>query len=356
MWCTRLPALDKFKMWIRGTIASLLYNQLFVTSGLYSFVVLCFLPLLMQVPSYIEDTPLREALDTENSLYRGSSIAQLALLLPIVLDLTIDYLTVISDGARATKCKEGIFATKISRINIVIGCCLISLPSLLPPGTESLAMIYLCCRRSSQMLLNWEYFYSLVQLDPDNWSYHVLLLFGSIMSIGEVLNVFGVNEMAARDGRISSLLVASFVCLYTPVALTTFHILRLLVRGRLLAEPTHQTSFSVTKLPTAETARNVEQEQRNKYNREYLFLHKAYVAVILAVTAMFIVIALVFWRIYSFNDLGLFLHNITVIIFELTTITFTTQNLRFEVYFAMVSVILALIRIACSSGSIHLVK
>jgi hypothetical protein len=323
-------------MWFQETFINLLYNQTAIKSRLYFFALLCFLPYVMHLQSFIEDTPLRGALDTDNSLYRGSCIAQLALLLPIISDLLLDFFMAKSKDAQTTKWQEGIFSAKSSRINIVIGCCLISLPSLISRGTDGLAMMYLCCRRSSQMLLNWEYFHSLMRLDPNNWPYDQFLVFSIILEAGEILNVFGVNTMAEHSGNIPPLFILSLICLYTPVAVATFYVIRLLMLGRLLAEPVHQTSFSVSKLPTPETTRHVEQEQRNKYNREYLFLHKAYVAIILGVSGLLVTIAVVYWRVYDMDDLGLFLHNITVIIYELTTIAFATQNLRFEVYFAMV--------------------
>jgi hypothetical protein len=236
--------------------------------------------------------------------------------------------------------KTGLFTTKVSRINVVVGACLVSAPAFLSKDSPNLAMVYICCRRSSQLILTCEYFWPLVMLDPVTWPYKVYMILTTVLSAGEVLNVFGVNEMAMRGGKVPPSYAISLVLMYVPAALASFYALRLLFQGRILAakqETVHQTSFSVNKLPTPETTQHVERKHNDRYQQEYMFLHKAYVVVVLGMLALVIAIVAAYWRMYTMDDVALLLHNITVIIFELLVIVLGTQNLKFKVYFNMVS-------------------
>jgi hypothetical protein len=194
------------------------------------------------------------------------------------------------------------------------------------------------------MLLTCEYFWSLVMLDPVTWPYKVYLVLTTILSAGEILNVFGVNEMAMRGGQIPASYAVSVVLIYIPAALGSLYALRMLFHGRGLLvkqrEPVQQTSFSATKLPTPETTKHIQREHNDRYQQEYMFLHKAYVIVILGMLALVIAVVAAYWRMYTMDDLALLLHNITVIVFELLVIILGTQNLRFKVYFNMVSIYL----------------
>jgi hypothetical protein len=302
-------------------MSSFIHSPIFVRSGLYLCALLCFLPFMINSPSYIEDTPLRKALDSNESLYRDSCVAQLALLLPIVSDIIIDIFPVESNKASLTMTtrRTGIFTAISSRINVILGTILMSIPAFVPKSMPNLAILYLCCRRSSQTLLYWEYVWSLVMVDPENWPFNTFLFFASILCVGEILSVFSVNSMAMNDGKVTPLFVISRLLLYIPVAAAYLNCIRTLLR---------KSSVSNDK---------DDGDHNDSYRQEYMFIQRAFVATILFVSTIYIIITAVYWRVYTIDDMAMFVYNLMCIVYELAVIIFATQNLKFEVYVNMVS-------------------
>jgi hypothetical protein len=115
--------------------------------------IVCFFPLIGRTPSYLEDKPIREAV--ESALFRESSYAMLGCAVPLVADLGVDILKALM--GRSSPDKKGIdgFGAMNLQEKFTFLCGIVVCPAvaMLPDTTDALALGYICASRAQLLLV-----------------------------------------------------------------------------------------------------------------------------------------------------------------------------------------------------------
>lgn len=118
---------------------------------------LAFLPIYMKIPTEsLQGTVLAASLRHGKLFYESSYVA-IALVVPMFLDTLCDLMLVIAYKRPQTNSKKtqasSANLTILEKILILIGFLMVPATALLPPESENLAMIFLCCKRCQMILI-----------------------------------------------------------------------------------------------------------------------------------------------------------------------------------------------------------
>lgn len=131
----------------------------------------CLLPLIIGSKSTIEDSNLRHALSAE--LNRNSSIATLAITVPILIDVVVELFTQITAKGNFEKLNMYLnrpLLNPLERIVFLAGTILLASGALLPNETPNVAYIYACFSRCQLMLFSGAILTSLCRYNDKFWS------------------------------------------------------------------------------------------------------------------------------------------------------------------------------------------
>jgi hypothetical protein len=243
-----------------------------------------------------------------------------------------------------------------NKISILVGFLILPVAAFLPHDTPNLALIYLCCERASQLIIFTECMITFTGYDPEYWPRPPFLALAAFYVIGELVSVFAINELGQLqyiDGSASlpASLIASIVLMYTPLLLSYSYIHRWLrdeywpaLRSYLFGSAYDDTegsmeveSFSTNKLGNASAKKRLEDSHHVKQRDDYKLLQIIYLMSNATNAAFGIVIDAVFWRVYDMGEIGLFLHNLVVIVFQLALLVLSLRSLKFDAIYTLVS-------------------
>lgn len=279
----------------------------------------CFLPLLTGASSSIGESILNRSL-TSGFYFRDSSVALLALAVPLMADVGIDLFIGIVKGGRnssddATRPKS--LPTNIQKFACLVGLVVVPMTVYVPEHHSNRALIYICCNKCRTFMVGSIIMISLCQYNKKYWSVRSTLLFVALLSFGQITSVFTensgiVNERISISAKVTSLLAAMilfiscFRCLYE-VIYNDYRLAKL--EKQILSNATGSARHSLS-----------------------------HVLIGISSVVLFIVmIALIFtnsvrYRIMSkFNEAALLQSNIAYLIFELTVTIMTMRMIKFDV-------------------------
>jgi hypothetical protein len=333
---------------------------------LYCGVLVAFSPLYFGVPSKIEDTSLSKAIgDTDStSLFRDSCIVIVALLAPVMGDMSVDivnYLMKLSfRKLKQTSCTgQGSsmkYTTSIpqgaNKISMIFGIILVPLVTFLPDHISNIALIYLCCERASQLIIVVECLISFMQYDSSAWPRKIFIPICITFVIGQVLSIFAINELGDSGGEhLPVSLIVSFALVYSPLVITAYYVLSWIKSTYVRAlkkylygedDSSHEaaeTGFAANKIACDEMRRVSVATNKEKHQQDYIFLQVIYVASHLTNLSFILVVGAYYWRVYDIDQTGLFLRNLAVILFQLAFLVLSTRSLKFDAAHALVSTI-----------------
>jgi hypothetical protein len=149
----------------------------------------CFLPLLLGVKSNLEDRPLRESICSSLE-FSYSSIASIALVIPLFTDVLFDILNLVDQSPSAVKKRlkssnrdaRYNFLNVAERILILLGVAVLPMLVFVPRTNSSLALTYICCCKCQQSWVGGTVALSLRRYNKEYFSnsfaFIVLLNFG----------------------------------------------------------------------------------------------------------------------------------------------------------------------------------
>jgi uncharacterized protein YhhL (DUF1145 family) len=180
--------------------------------------LLCFLPIILGIPSQLEDTPLGAMLRGESGhLSKTGAAVAISLAVPLLfdtlLDYTLSYLKIRKDKAskRLETFDQPSF-NNAERITFLSSIILPSIGLLLPPSTPKIALVFNCMHKAQIMLLFGSIASSMSRFSPQFFPAKVTSFYLLFFTFGSVLGSFVVNDPST--GPMSPLNLVRNICLY----------------------------------------------------------------------------------------------------------------------------------------------
>jgi hypothetical protein len=168
----------------------------------------CFLPLLLGIKSNLEDRPVRDSIGSSFE-FSYSSIASIALVIPLFIDVLFDILNSVDQSPSAVKKRiksrsrdaRYKFLNITERIMILLGVAVLPMVVFVPTTNPNLALIYVCCCKCqlswvggtlslSLRRYNKEYF-------PNSFAFIALLNLGFGLVAGAFIdNIYAVEPIS----------------------------------------------------------------------------------------------------------------------------------------------------------------
>lgn len=167
----------------------------------------CLLPLWLEMTSNLESRPLRDSLD-ENPGFRYSCVANVALVVPLMLDTLFDLVTSkwLSFRKGDKKLNNGDsksprydFLNVYERLLIFLGVLVLPVVGFLPIDTDNLGLIYYCCNKCQQNWVGGAIIVSLCRFDREYWSTNSTLISLFCLSLGLIGSPFVGNKYAGTE-------------------------------------------------------------------------------------------------------------------------------------------------------------
>lgn len=157
----------------------------------------CFLPLLLGVKSYLEDSTLFSSI-ASGGYFRDSSTASLALALPMTLDLIIDFYNRLSRNQHEKVGKQRLCLNSLEKFVLLGGINSVPFISFLPRDTPNLALKLACGHNFRLTIVGGIIMTSLCRYNRKFWSASVTITFVIVLSLAEVMSVF-IGNIFAKD-------------------------------------------------------------------------------------------------------------------------------------------------------------
>ena len=206
---------------IRAILESNLLHTLYcLLSGLS-----CLLPIVLRLPSNYEKSALRDSLSSSPQ-FTYTCVASIALVIPLYFDILLDFIYG-SSHATSTGQKEKLQKNSITftflnvpeKLLILMGMTILPLVALLPPDTQNLALIYVCCNKCQQNLMGGSILLSLSRYNKEFWSVKSTLLSLLVFSFGLIGSAFISNAYLAETPPQPTIVIVdefAFLCIVVP--------------------------------------------------------------------------------------------------------------------------------------------
>ena len=180
----------------------------------------CFLPLLLGIKSYLEESTLLTSL-TSGGYFRDSSTASLALALPMFLDLLVDFYNQLRRNRKQKVEKQRLCLNGLEKFVLLGGINAVPFVSLLPKDTSNLALILACCHNFRITIVGGIIITSLCRYNRKFWSTSVTITFIVVLSLAEVMSVFVGNIMVKdkHDPLYRNMQYVAIVFTWSPIVL-----------------------------------------------------------------------------------------------------------------------------------------
>lgn len=191
--------------------------------------ICCFLPVMTGAPSLIEESILSRSLES-GFYYRDTSVALLALAVPLAADIGIDFFILLINGKKAPSNDAICFQCSVcsfQKLTCLIGIVIVPITAYLPGQYSNHALIYVCCNKCRTLIVGSIVMITLSQYIKKYWPVKSTLLFLALLSFGQIGTAFAENTTGIDSNKklslcakISTLLaaiilvVSSFRCLY----------------------------------------------------------------------------------------------------------------------------------------------
>lgn len=315
-------------------------------SGLF-----CFIPVILDMQSYVENSILAESL-VSSSEFDYSCIASIALVIPLFVDVFLDLMMNFIDAsssAEAKKLKPKPIETSArfnflnisERLLILMGVIILPLVNFLPKETKNLALTYLCAYKCQQNWVGGIIVVSLCRYDREYWSISSTLVSLSVFSIGLISGSFVDNYSASESSPsfIMILVLAVFLLTHLPLLVFLWNSIRWLIvvyfkchhwKNFLFFKSTNnsspQNSIRNTPPPAVSTV-------------DHTFFPMVYITSGIFLLIMLGIVVGIANKIQDFNRLNLLQNNVPYLVFSILISTLSMRMVKFEVVQGLVSYI-----------------
>ena len=317
----------------------------------------CFLPIVLQMPSNLESRPLLHSL-LSSAEFTYTCVAQIALLVPPIIDLILDILTeslnVSSNLNKKLKPPSAEpnrfnFLTLQERTLMLIGFVLLSMVGFFPKHTSNLALLYVCIYRCQQIRIGGTVILSLCRYNKEYWSIRSTLISLVFYSLGLVASPFLENIIAGQidpSRMLMTLDLLKQLCIAIPCINSMWNSVRWLILVYCRAHSWKRFLMCTSnKSPIVEEPSSPEKDPADPHTF-FAMVYTLSAMISCAITLVLLVTAMP--RLENYSGLNLWLANIPSMIFVIMMSTLSMRMMKFEVVQGLVST-----TVRCNSQCIH---
>ena len=289
--------------------------------------ICCFLPLMTGAPSYIEESILSRSL-VSGFYYRDTSVALLALAVPLAADIGIDFFILLIKGRKAPSNDAICFQSSVcsfQKLTCLIGIVIVPITAYLPGHHSNHALIYVCCNKCRTLMVGSIVMISLSQYIKKYWPVKCTLLFIALLSFGQIGTAFAENT-TARDSNKKLSLCAKISTLLAAIILVVSSC-------RCLYEVIHR-EYRLAKLEK-QILPNATGSERHHMSR--ILFSSLNLLVFVIVVLILSVNAGKYESMRNYTDEALLQSNVAYLIFELAFTVMTMRMIKFDVVRGLVS-------------------
>ena len=293
----------------------------------------CLLPLILGLKSELEDSPLRNAMESRSN--RDAAVASLSISLPILMDIATEIILSITSSHKLQNVRlsgSSSLMNPLERMTFVVGTLLIPITAFLTPETTNAAYIYVCFTKCQLTIVGAAVLASLCRYNEKFFSvrstYCVLIL----EIISTVSGTFGSNRGINSS---PSLIFDSLSSISNVVALAGAVLLFYLSSKWLL--------FALPKLckgpllqPRGQHNETLANSSR-RYDGENLLFPVMYVFSIVVSLSLLIALGVAYSDFGHYNQTALFNHNLAFIIYLLLIVYISTRMMKNDIVHCLVS-------------------
>ena len=186
----------------RGTLWSRILNlaKQMTTNGIQCSIVIlggigCLLPISMYPTSFVEDCTLRNALPEQR--IRDSSIAVIALVFPLVLDIVTEMINSVISGRKDEKLlmQTKPLLNNMEKLLFLFGTVIVPMNACLLTNSPRWAYTYLCSQQCQFTFTGGAVCISFCRYNPDYWPVRKTYLILTLLSSGTLMGAFSDNYL-----------------------------------------------------------------------------------------------------------------------------------------------------------------
>jgi hypothetical protein len=178
--------------------------------------LLSFLPLVIGLKSNLEDSTLKNSLSS-GYYFRDSSMASLALAIPISIDIVLDVTTLFAKKRKICGPESQMCLNNIEKCLLLIGITSIPLTSFLPYDLPNIGLVFFCCQKFQLVIVAGIVMTSLCRNNKKFWTAPSTITFLIILGSATSMSIFARNASLSRpDDRVRQGL--NLACVFTSLA------------------------------------------------------------------------------------------------------------------------------------------
>lgn len=164
--------------------------------------LLSFLPLAIGLKSNLEDSTLKNSLSA-GYYFRDSSMASLALAIPISIDIILDVTTLFVKKRKICGPESQICLNNIEKCMLLIGITSIPLTTFLPYSLPNIGLVFFCCQKFQLVTVAGIVMTSLCRNNKEFWTVPHTVIFLFVLGSATSMSIFARNaSLSNPDDRV----------------------------------------------------------------------------------------------------------------------------------------------------------
>lgn len=292
---------------------------------------LCFLPLALRVSSNFEKSIMRLSLADGNH-FRDSSVASLALALPLALDIVIDLGISLIRRMRVIPTESTSIITSLNSFEkalCLIGIIIVPLTAFLPKSDGNFGLIFVCCNKCQSFIVGATVMTSFSRCNHDVFSNVTTVAFLFLFMFAQTSSTFALNASVGENPSDfnNNLLLAGNHLTMIAASIVLICSIRSLI---ILISQARSESNRLKSAQPNETS-------RERHSKSHIFFRICWMTVFIVGTVLLIALSNKVGSIEKFNEEALVLNSGIYFTFELAITILTMRMVKFDVVKGLVS-------------------
>ena len=292
---------------------------------------LCFLPLVLRVSSNFEDSVMKMSIVNGNH-FRDSSVASLALALPLALDIIIDLGISLIRRMRVVPTESTSTITSLNCFEkgfCLIGIIIVPLTAFLPKSDGNFGLIFVCCNKCQSFIVGATVMTSFSRCNQDLFSNITTLVFLFMFMFAQTSSTFTLNTSVGdnpSDYNTNLLLAGNHLTMISASIVLVCSIRCLIM---LISQARNDSNRLKSAKPN--------ETSRERHSKSHIFFRICWMSVFIVGTVLLIALSNKVGSIEKFNETALVLNTGIYFTFELAITILTMRMVKFDVVKGLVS-------------------
>lgn len=286
--------------------------------------LLSFLPLLIGLKSNFEDSTLKNSLSSRY-YFRDSSMASLALAIPISIDIILDMTTMFAKKRKICAIESQICLNNIEKCVLLIGITSIPLTAFLPYDLPNIGLAFFCCQKFQLVIVAGIVMTSLCRNNKEFWTVSNTIAFHFILGSATSISIFARNaSLSNPDDQVRKRL--NMACIFFSTAPIVYLI--------------YCNIRWLTEAIRAERKGSARLTGSDRQSDSHIFFTMIWVVTTLIGMILQALINGVYLNVDHFDSKALLMNNLIFLCFELSITVFLMRVVKSDVVLGLVSLLL----------------